>query len=135
MARHRCDIALRWNDFDVLHHVNNVRYIEFMQEARVSILSTAGADASDLTGIGHYVVHQEVDYLRPIGMSSQSVGVEVRVTKIAGAGYTLAYDMFDDQGTLCARGATAMGCVDTATQTVTRMPLSVRSALEPFVEV
>ena len=134
MARHRCVIPLRWNDFDVLQHVNNVRYFEFMQDARVSILAAAGAEVVGLTAIGHYVVHQEIDYLRPIELGTDAVTVEVSVAKLGGASYTLLYDLLDHTGRCCAKGETLMGCVDTATQAVTRLPAAVREALTPYLD-
>ena len=31
----RCTLQVRWADFDQFGHVNNVKYIEYAQEARI----------------------------------------------------------------------------------------------------
>ena len=54
-------IPLRWNDFDVLGHVNNVRYFEFMQDTRVALVERMNLSKADLSEIGHVVAHQEID--------------------------------------------------------------------------
>ena len=38
--RHRYECPLRWADLDLLGHVNNVVYVDYLQEARVDMLRT-----------------------------------------------------------------------------------------------
>ncbi len=59
-------IPLRWNDFDVLGHVNNVHYFEFMQDTRVALVEKMNLSKADIAEIGHVVAHQEIDYLKAI---------------------------------------------------------------------
>ncbi len=42
-------IPLRWNDFDVLGHVNNVRYFEFMQDTRVALVEKMNLSKADIS--------------------------------------------------------------------------------------
>ena len=37
-VRHRYDCPLRWGDIDQLNHVNNVKYVDYLQEARGALL-------------------------------------------------------------------------------------------------
>ena len=37
-VRHRYVCPLRWADLDLLGHVNNVRYVDYLQEARLDLL-------------------------------------------------------------------------------------------------
>ena len=59
---------MRWADLDMLGHVNNVTYVDYLQEARVDMLRTHGSHGhgrSDLAE-GVVVVRHEVTYLRPL---------------------------------------------------------------------
>ena len=37
-VRHRYACPIRWADLDLLGHVNNVRYVDYLQEARVDLM-------------------------------------------------------------------------------------------------
>ena len=58
-------IAVRFSDVDVYGHVNNVKYFEYLQEARIRWMATLsrGLDLPPM----HFVVAQtDVDYRQPI---------------------------------------------------------------------
>src|ERR1700755_1212714 len=67
---------MRWADMDLLGHVNNVVYVDYLQEARVDMLRTHGraARTGDLAE-GVVVVRQEVSYLAPVNFRCQSDAV------------------------------------------------------------
>lgn len=135
MARHRLVIPLRWGDFDALAHVNNVRYFDFMQDARVSLVHEFGLPKSSLTEIGHLVARNEIDYLKPIGVNDHAVAVEIWINRFGGASYDVLYEISDDAGVVCARAKSVMVTVDMATEAVIRIPDDVRAAMERFAEV
>ncbi len=134
MACHRIVIPLRWGDFDALGHVNNVRYLDFMQDARVSMVHEFGLPTSSLTEIGHLVARNEIDYLKPIGMNDQEIAVEIWISRFGGASYDLEYAMTDAAGALCARAKSVMVTVDMASEAVIRVPDEVRSGMEKYFE-
>lgn len=75
----------RWGDMDALNHVNNTRYLDYAQEARVGFfLGLIGASRAPLV-----VARQEIDYLRPLVYSNQSVVVQVQVEAIGTRSFTL----------------------------------------------
>jgi len=122
-------VTLRWSDYDPLQHVNNVRYFEFMQDARVGLLESLAVDRAYLTTVGHFVAHNEIDYLVPMGMDLKELFVKVWVIKSGGASYDLGYEFVDEAGTIFAKAKTVMVTVDTATQTVVRIPEDFRDLL------
>ncbi len=127
-------IPLRWNDFDVLGHVNNVRYFEFMQDARVALVEKMELSKKDIAETGHVVAHQEIDYLKAIPMDATSVTVQIFVTKIGGASYDLAYEISDGAGLIYAKASTVMVTFDVKQDSVVRIPDGIRTALESFVQ-
>lgn len=134
MARHRLVIPLRWGDFDALAHVNNVRYLDFMQDARVSLVHEFGLPKSSLTEIGHLVARNEIDYVKPIGVNDHAVTVAIWISRFGGASYDVRYEISDDAGTVCASAKSVMVTVDMSTEAVIRIPDEVRAAMEQFYE-
>jgi len=134
MARHRIVIPLRWADFDAMSHVNNTAYLEFMQDARISLIHVMGLDKSSLQDTGHFVARNEIDYLKPIDMDAHHVTVELWVSKFGGASYDVAYEILDEAGTVCAKAKSVMVTVDVATGAVIRVPDDVRDAMSEFYE-
>lgn len=82
---------------DLLGHVNNVTYVDYLQEARVDMMRvhppTAGGEA---LAEGVVVVRHEVKYLHPLVFRRSPVSVEVWVTEVRAASFTLAYEVFDE---------------------------------------
>ena len=122
--------ALRWSDYDALQHVNNVRYFEFMQDARIGFIENLGIDRSTLTVTGHVVARAEIDYLKPVELDVREILVHIWVERIGGASYDIAYEFIDGAGTVYAKAKTVMVTVDMSTQTVIRVPDDLRVHLE-----
>jgi acyl-CoA thioester hydrolase len=82
---------------DQLGHVNNVAYVDYLQEARVDMLRvhppTPGGEA---LASGVVVVRQEVHYLAPLVFRQDPVSIELWVSEVRAAAFTLAYEIFDE---------------------------------------
>jgi acyl-CoA thioester hydrolase len=92
--KHRYDCRIRWSDVDSYGHVNNVKYFEYLQEARIAFLSSLspgwprGREGAVLARI-------DVDYRRPIRFRPQPVVVETWVTRIGRSSYDLGSRIVD----------------------------------------
>jgi len=120
----RC--PLRWADMDMLGHVNNVTYVDYLQEARVDLLralaAEAGPDVGPLPAV--YVARHEVHYLASLVFREEPVCVAMRVSEVRAASYTLdseVYDERDGQRRTYLRARTVLVHVDPATQQVRRI--------------
>lgn len=96
-VRHVYECPVRWADLDLLGHVNNVVYVDYLQEARVDMLRRhRRADrAADLVE-GLVVVRTDVRYREPLLFRFQPVRIEVWVVDVRAATFTLAYEVFDE---------------------------------------
>ncbi len=82
---------------DQLGHVNNVTYVDYLQEARVDMLRVhPPASGGEALAAGVVVVRHEVRYVEPLVFRMQPVDVEVWVTEVRAATFTLAYEVFDE---------------------------------------
>jgi len=90
-------VLVRWSDIDSYDHVNNVRYFDYLQEARIAFLAqVAGVGAGDF--FAEYpcvLVSQTVDYLRPILLRHPPYDVDVWVQAVGKSSYTLGSRIVD----------------------------------------
>lgn len=89
---YRCQ--LRWADFDAFRHVNNVRYLELFQDARLDLANAMMPDPQRLEA-ATVVARQEVDYLVPLQYRPGTVDVPIHVTRIGGSSATVAFEIVD----------------------------------------
>ncbi len=98
--RHTYLCPLRWADLDELGHVNNVVYVDYLQEARVELLRllrpgiVPGSPDEAALGEAALVVRHEIDYLTPLVLDRGPLHIEVWVTEVRGASFTLGYELF-----------------------------------------
>ncbi|MDO9496660.1 MAG: thioesterase family protein [Nocardioides sp.] len=96
--RHVYECPLRWADLDLQGHVNNVVYIDYLQEARVDLLRNhAPAARPDDLAEGVVVVRHEVTYRAPLQFRFRPVRIECWVTEVRAASFTMAYEVFHDE--------------------------------------
>jgi acyl-CoA thioester hydrolase len=96
-VRHVYECPMRWADLDMLGHVNNVVYVDYLQEARVDMLRVHQRNHSgDALTEGTVVVRHEVSYRAPLVFRFRPVKIECWVTEIRAATFTMAYEVFHD---------------------------------------
>jgi acyl-CoA thioester hydrolase len=97
VARHIYLCPLRWADMDSLGHVNNVTYVDYLQESRVDMLRThAPATGGEQLPEGTVVVRHEVEFVAPLVFRFEPVRIESWVTRIRAASFTMAYEILDE---------------------------------------
>jgi acyl-CoA thioester hydrolase len=138
-VRHRYECPMRWADMDLLGHINNVVYVDYLQEARVDMLRTHGPAAS--TGAlaeGVVVVRHEVTYVSPLHFGFRPVSIESWVTEIRAATFTLAYEVFHEDAagerTVYLRAKTVLTPYVFATERPRRITDTERASLTTFLE-
>lgn len=139
--RHRYDCPLRWADLDLLGHVNNVKYVDYLQEARSALLRSclraAGVERHE--GDAYVVVRHEVGFRAPLLFSSVPVAVESWVSDVRAASFTLDHEIFsEDQAgarTVYLRARTVLAPFQQAEAKPRRLTDLERTALAPYAEV
>jgi acyl-CoA thioester hydrolase len=129
---------MRWADLDLLGHINNVVYVDYLQEARVDMLRVHAPDtrAEDLAE-GVVVVRHEVSYVSPLTFRFRPVTIETWVTEVRAASFTLAYEVVEDVGDeriVYLRATTVLTPYVFATERPRRLRAEERAALERFLE-
>jgi acyl-CoA thioester hydrolase len=89
---HRYSLTVRWSDLDSYGHVNNVKYYDYIQEARISLVNdTVGWEPEAVW----MVVRQDLEYLKPIDFRVEPYEVGTAVSAIGNRSFTLAAEIRD----------------------------------------
>lgn len=136
--RHVYHCPVRWADLDLLGHVNNVVYVDYLQEARVDFMrALLPPRAADMTE-GVVVVSHEVTYVATMAFRFRAVQVECWVTEVRAATFTLAYEVFDedDEGvrTTYLRATTVLTPYVFADERPRRLTTDEKDALRGYLE-
>ena len=137
--RHVYRCPLRWADLDLLGHVNNVTYVDYLQEARVDMFRSHNPDSrpEDLAE-GVVVVRHEVTYLASLTFRAEPVSIDCWVTELRAASFTMAYEVYDEspsgERTVYLRARTVLTPYVFDTERPRRLREEERAMLARFLE-
>jgi acyl-CoA thioester hydrolase len=90
-------IEVRYADIDAQGHVNNAKYLTYMEQARMAYFLHLGMwDGASFMEIGTILARTEIDYRSPIRLL-QPVRVGVRTSRLGNKSLTLSYSLEDTQ--------------------------------------
>jgi acyl-CoA thioester hydrolase len=94
MTRHVYDCHVRFSDVDVYGHVNNVKYFEYYQEARLAFLTTLGRSLES-ADLGLVVARLDVDYKVPILFRPEPYAVTSWVGRVGTSSFDIDAEIRD----------------------------------------
>ncbi|WP_126971289.1 thioesterase family protein [Xanthomonas sp. BRIP62411] len=124
----RIPISVRWRDMDSMGHVNNAKYISYLEEARVRwMLGVQGVAMTDR--IAPVVAATNVNYKRPL-VWPNDILVELFVERLGSSSITIGHRILDqkDEGVLYSDGNVVVVWIDTQTGKSAPLPDAVRAA-------
>ncbi|MGW0193861.1 acyl-CoA thioesterase [Nonomuraea sp. NPDC003201] len=87
---------MRFADIDSQDHVNNVRFLDYLEDARFGMFHIDPYNAGEEPFKGLVVTRHEIDYRRPLGFRAEPVRVETWVTEVRSVRFTIQYEILDD---------------------------------------
>ncbi len=132
MSRHVYPCRVRFSDVDIYGHVNNVKYFEFYQEARLAYLTAMGR-AEDEGRFAVVVARVNVDYKRPILFRSEPYAVESWISRVGNSSFDLRAEIKDGD-TVLSRADAVLVTFDLKTQTARKLSETERERLEAALE-
>lgn len=102
-------IEVRYGDLDPQGHVNNARFMTYMEQARIEYVRQSGLwDGNSFQDIGIILADAQVTFHAPI-LYAQSVQVGVRVSRLGNKSMTMEYRIEETRtGQLFASGSTVI---------------------------
>jgi acyl-CoA thioester hydrolase len=85
---HTYECPMRWADMDLLGHVNNVTYLDYVAEARERLLAGTGAERAAVT-------RHRVEFAAPLVFRRRPVLVDSWFTDVGGERLALAHEVYD----------------------------------------
>ena len=105
---HEKTFPIAWGDMDALGHVNNARYFDYFQEARIEWLRDININMTEKTG--PVVVHVTCTYLKPV-VYPATVTLRSRIHSIGTSSVIMDHDLYQDE-VLMAQGTAKVVWVD-----------------------
>jgi len=89
--RYQIPIEVRFADLDVLGHLNNAKYLTYIEQARiVYVRDVCGWDGANWKHLGMILARTEIDYKLPIAFDD-AVKAYVRVSRMGGKSFDMEY--------------------------------------------
>lgn len=125
---HVAEIPVRWGDMDTNQHVNNTRYYQYLEEARIEWLDGLGAQRRQI-GQGLVLVRCTHNFLRPVDHPA-IVQVELYAIEVGRTSLSIGHRMLvKGHSAEAGFGETKLVWIDVASQRPVPVPDVVRVAM------
>lgn len=124
----RLTIPLRWRDMDMLGHLNQAKYHEFLEEGRAALIESLARSAEPHHSF--VLARVELDYRHEVRKDAGTVEVLVRVARVGRKSVTLDHEVLLPDGTVAAAGLTVMVGWDGQARGARELSDAERAALE-----
>lgn len=105
---HQKTFDIAWGDMDALGHVNNARYFDYFQEARIDWLRELDIK---MTGkIGPVVIHVACTFLKPV-VYPATVTIRSNLHSLGNSSMIMDHDLYQEE-VLMAQGVSKIVWVD-----------------------
>ena len=132
MTRHTYQCRVRFSDVDVYGHVNNVKYFEYYQEARIAFMTELVRADLDVD-LSLVLARVSVSYRRPILFRTEPYTIETWVTRVGSSSFGLAAEIKDGDA-LLSRAEAVMVSFDVGSQSSRPLSGPERDRLREVVE-
>jgi len=128
---HSKNVAIRFADIDKLGHVNNAKYLTYVEAARISYFLEVVGEQVNWNEQGIILARAEINFAIPVELEDIEVRIFSSCTKIGSKSFQLAYVITKtDSITICATGSTTMVCYNYNEAKTIEVPVDWREKLE-----
>lgn len=129
----RVNVERRFSDLDMLQHINNVVYNDYLQEGRIRMMRKLREDFAE-PYFPQVLVRQEINYRKTLVLGPAPLVVEAWISSVGRTSYEVGLRILDDDGSLAADAISIMVCFDPDTQKPVPIPADYRAALVAAME-
>lgn len=120
---------------DFVGHVNNIIYIQWMENGRMRLLEAMGIPPTELAaedGIVPILTETDIQYKKPFFLNN-AVTVELWISKLNNASAIMQFRFLNEKNELCATGQQKGLFVNRETMRPARLNEKYRKAFERFL--
>jgi len=126
----RVPLAVRWRDLDAFNHVNNSKYLSYLEEARLQWMLTLPGQGLD-ERVAPVVAAAQLNYRRPIEWPAQ-VMVELFVERLGNTSVTVGHRILGEREgaapILFCDGNVVLVWIDRSSGSAAALPTPVRES-------
>ncbi|KTC80770.1 acyl-CoA thioesterase [Legionella cherrii] len=119
---HKKVFSIAWGDMDALGHVNNARYFDYFQEARIEWLRELNISMTENTG--PVVIHVACTFLKPV-IYPATVTLCSQIHSLGNSSMMMSHDLYQDE-LLMAQGSCKIVWVDYVQNKSVSLPDEIR---------
>lgn len=124
------EFKVRFNDTDMLGHVNHASYFTYMEEARLAYLQELDMNFFDNRNITIILVSATCDFISQ-GYFNDTLIVKTKVKKVGNSSFNLTSDIINKESNQSiAKGEVTVVCFDIEKQKSTPLPELFKEKLE-----
>lgn len=120
---HEKTFSIAWGDMDALGHVNNARYFDYFQEARIEWLRELNIHMTEKTG--PVVIQVACTYLKPV-IYPATVTLYSRIHDLGNSSMMMDHDLYQNK-ILMAQGSCKIVWVDYVQSKSVPLPALIRN--------
>lgn len=126
-------IEVRYGDLDPQGHLNNAKYLTYMEQARINYIKHLGLWAGgSFLDIGIIMANFAITFRAPV-LFGQNVRVGVRATRLGNKSLDMEYSLEDaDSGQVLADGSGVLVAFDYRSEETVSIPPEWRAAIGAF---
>lgn len=129
--KNRIEAQLRFNDIDILGHLNNTVYFSLYDLGKARYMEEAGLRQPGPVAPTSVIADVHCSYLRPV-LYGDEIYIETRCSEVGDKHYILDQEMIDGEGVVRSKCRTVMVYIDPATGKPAPLPLDYRDKIAIF---
>lgn len=129
--KNRIEAQLRFNDIDILGHLNNTVYFSLYDLGKAKYMEEAGLREPGPSAPTSVIADVHCSYLKPVHYGDE-IYIETCCSEIGDKHFTLDQEMIDGEGEIRSRCRTVMVYIDPATGRAATVPQSYRDKIRHF---
>ena len=126
------DLPVQFRDIDVMGHVNNATYLQYMETARVELARKLGQVREGFRP-DFIIASARVEFKKPI-RDERQITVSVWVSRIGNRSWNLDYSIHGPRGIQYAVGRTTQVAYDYKTRSAIKISAKLKRKLAKYVE-
>ncbi len=126
------ELPVQFRDIDVMGHVNNATYLQYMETGRVELARKLGQVREGFRG-GFIVASARCEFKKPI-RDERRITVSVWVSRIGDRSWDLDYSIRGPRGVQYAVGRTTQVAYDYKTRSAVKISGSLKKKLGKYIE-
>lgn len=123
--RYHTPMTIRYGDMDTLGHVNNAKYLTYLEHARVAYFHDLKLWDGSISALGLIIARISIDYKLPLTMHDRTVDIWTRCSRLGTKSFDIENLIIvkrDDAEQIAAQATTVTVVFDYRSNTTVALP-------------